>query len=151
MIRIQREPFDAGKELDAMTRGRRDVGAAVAFVGLVREMGDTGNVCALTLEHYPEMTARELERIEEDARSRWPLLDALVIHRFGVLEPGDPIVLVITLSAHRGAAFAAAEFLMDYLKTKAPFWKSERSSDGEAWVDAKDSDDTAADRWTDKT
>jgi molybdopterin synthase catalytic subunit len=133
MIRVQREPFDAGKELDAMTRGRRDVGAVVAFVGLVREMGDTGNVCALTLEHYPEMTAKELERIEEDARNRWPLLDVLVIHRFGVLEPGDPIVLVITLSAHRGVAFAAAEFLMDYLKTKAPFWKS---------------DDSAADRWS---
>jgi molybdopterin synthase catalytic subunit len=148
MIRVQREPFDAGKELDAMTRGRRDVGAVVAFVGLVREMGDTGNVCALTLEHYPEMTAKELERIEEDARNRWPLLDVLVIHRFGVLEPGDPIVLVITLSAHRGVAFAAAEFLMDYLKTKAPFWKSENTGDGESWVEAKSTDDSAADRWS---
>jgi molybdopterin synthase catalytic subunit len=114
-------------------------------------MGETGNVCALTLEHYPEMTAKELERIEEVARQRWPLLEVLIIHRFGVLEPGDPIVLVITLSAHRGAAFAAAEFLMDYLKTQAPFWKSERTNDGEAWVEAKDSDDTAAGRWTDKT
>ncbi len=151
MIRVQREAFDAGKELDAMTRGRRDVGAAVAFVGLVREMGETGNVCMLTLEHYPEMTSKELERIEADARERWPLLDVLIIHRFGTLEPGDPIVLVITLSAHRGAAFAAAEFLMDYLKTKAPFWKSEDSGSGENWVEAKDSDDSAAGRWSDKT
>lgn len=150
MIRIQREAFEAGKELDAMTRGRRDVGGAVAFVGLVREMGETGNVCSLTLEHYPEMTNRELERIEATARERWPLLDCLIVHRFGILEPGDPIVLVITLAAHRGAAFAAAEFLMDYLKTKAPFWKSEQTREGESWVEAKDSDDSAADRWSEK-
>ena len=139
MIRVQREDFDPGREADALVRGRTDVGALVTFTGLVR--GEPGN--AIELEHYPAMAQKELEAIEAQARARWPLQDCLVIHRHGKLLPGERIVLVVTASAHREAAFAAAEFLMDYLKTRAPFWKRE----GAVWVEAKAKDDDAMERW----
>ena len=136
MIRIQTEDFDVSNEIAALTKGRSDIGAVVIFSGLVRDV-------TLTLEHYPGMTERELGKIEAEARERWKLQDVSIIHRVGELAPGDNIVLVITASAHRRDAFEAAEFLMDYLKTRAPFWKRE----GENWVEAKASDDEAADRW----
>ncbi len=153
MIRVQAEDFDAAAELEAMVAGGRDIGAVVSFLGVVRGGGgegeDTGTerLSAMTLEHYPGMTERELERIEAEARRRWPLQDCLVIHRHGRLEPGARIVLVITASAHRQAAFEACEFLVDWLKTKAPFWKRESTAAGESWVGARDSDDEAAARW----
>jgi molybdopterin synthase catalytic subunit len=132
-VRVQREDFDVGAEISRMQRGRTDIGAVVTFTGL---------------EHYPGMTEAELSRVEEDARSRWPLQDSLVIHRYGKLEPGANIVLVVTASAHRQAAFEAAEFLMDFLKTRAPFWKREKGEDGSGtWVDAREGDDAAAARW----
>jgi molybdopterin synthase catalytic subunit len=136
MIHVQTEDFDIGDEVAALTKGRTDIGAVVTFSGIVRDV-------ALELEHYPGMTERELTRIEEEAQARWNLQASLVIHRVGRLAPGDNIVLVVTASAHRGDAFSAAEFLMDYLKTRAPFWKRE----GDNWVDAKASDDEAAERW----
>ncbi len=139
MIRVQTEDFDIGAEIAALTRSRADIGAVVTFSGLVRDV-------ALELDHYPGMTERELGRIETEAHRRWPLQACLIVHRVGKLAPGDNIVLVATASAHRGDAFAAAEFLMDYLKTRAPFWKRE----GERWVDAKASDDEAAKRWNEK-
>ena len=144
-IRIQREDFDAGAEAEALTKGRADVGAVVTFMGQVR--GDDGLI-ALTLEHYPGMTEREIERCVSEAESRWPLLGATVIHRIGRLEPGARIVLVATASSHRRAAFEAAEFLMDYLKTRAPFWKEEERGGEKRWVAAKDTDDAAVRRWT---
>jgi molybdopterin synthase catalytic subunit len=136
MIRIQTEDFDINAEIAALTKGRSDIGAVVTFSGLVRDM-------TLTLEHYPGMTERELEKIEADAHARWDLQGTTIIHRIGTLAPADNIVLVIAASKHRRNAFEAAEFLMDYLKTRATFWKRE----GETWVDAKDSDDQAAERW----
>lgn len=147
-VRVQREAFDAAAEAQALVAGRSDVGSVVTFTGLVRGEAGGRPLKSLTLEHYPEMTEAELSRIEGEARERFALADCLVIHRFGELVPGDPIVLVVTLSAHRHAAFAAAEFLMDYLKSRAPFWKKEAFADGtESWVDARETDDAALARW----
>lgn len=139
-IRVQTEDFDPGEEIERLTHGRSDIGGIVSFTGIVRNV-------ALTLEHYPGMTEREIGRIAEEARSRWPLLGLTVIHRYGRLEPGARIVLVVTASEHRKAAFEAAEFLIDWLKTKAPFWKLEESRNGPQWVEAKASDDDAAQKW----
>jgi molybdopterin synthase catalytic subunit len=146
-IRLQREDFDAAAEAATMTRGRTDIGAVVTFAGICRDHEAGHGVTALTLEHYPGMAEEEIGRHVEEARSRWPLLGVTVIHRYGRMVPGDNIVLVVTASAHREAAFAAAEFLMDYLKTRAPFWKQEQRPHGTAWVDAKAADDAAAERW----
>ncbi|MBT3237799.1 MAG: molybdenum cofactor biosynthesis protein MoaE [Rhodospirillaceae bacterium] len=150
MIRVQTEDFDLGAEIARMTDGKTSIGGICSFSGLVRdivgEAGDTG-VAAMTLEHYPGMTEKALQEIEAEARDRWPLDDVLIVHRYGRLEPGDNIVLVIAASAHRDAAFDACRFLIDWLKTKAPFWKLEETTDGTNWVEAKESDDTAADRW----
>jgi molybdopterin synthase catalytic subunit len=147
MIRVQREDFDVGRELAALTQGRTGIGGVASFIGLMRDVAGGETVRAMTLEHYPGMTERELERIEAEALQRWPLIASLVIHRHGRLEPGDRIVLVATAAAHRAAAFEACEFLMDYLKTKAPFWKQEETPDGPRWVDAEAGDDAAAARW----
>lgn len=146
-VRVQREPFDVAAETDLLTRGRTDVGAVVTFTGLCRSEG--GELAALELEHYPGMAEAEIERTARAAIERWPLLGLTAIHRHGRIEPGEPIVLVITTSSHRVAAFEAAEFLMDFLKTRAPFWKKEEKRDGTsgAWVDARDHDDSAAARW----
>lgn len=148
-VRIQEPPFDAAAESARLTAGRTDTGAVVTFTGLCRaDAGaDGAPLAALTLEHYPGMAEEEILRHVEEARARWPLLGAVVVHRHGRIIPGEPIVLVVTSSAHRSAAFAAAEFLMDWLKTSAPFWKKEERADGGAWVDAKASDDVAAERW----
>ena len=147
MIRVQKEDFDAGAEIARLRQGRTDAGAIAVFIGLVRDLAGGSEVKSMTLEHYPGMTEKELARIEAEARERWPLLDCLIVHRVGRLLPGDAIVLVITLSAHRHAAFDAAQFLMDYLKTTAPFWKSEESAQGRHWVTPRDADDAAAERW----
>ncbi|GAB4179849.1 MAG: molybdenum cofactor biosynthesis protein MoaE [Thalassobaculales bacterium] len=147
MIRVQREDFDVGAELAGLTAGRTDIGAVVSFVGLVRDLAADGSVSAMTLEHYPGMTERELARIEAEAMARWPLQASLVVHRYGRLLPGDRIVLVGCASPHREAAFAACQFLMDYLKTRAPFWKLEETPEGERWVAANAADDAAAGRW----
>jgi len=147
-IRVQTTDFDAGREMATMTRGKKAVGAVASFIGLVRDVNDRSQVGGMTLEHYPGMTEKALDKIVAEAHDRWDIDDALVIHRVGTLEPGDQIVLVVVTSAHRGEAFQACEFLMDYLKTRAPFWKKERTSQGDRWVDARSSDDAAADRWT---
>lgn len=146
MIRVQEEDFDVGAEFARLTDGRTDVGGVASFVGIVRDAAGTVN--AMTLEHYPGMTERELEKIEAEARRRWPLQDVLVVHRYGRLEPGERIVLVLTASEHRGAALESCEFLIDWLKTKAPFWKLEEGESGGTWVEARQSDDDAAERWT---
>ncbi len=146
-VRVQEADFDAGRELDALARGRKDVGAVASFVGLVRDANDGHAIGGMTLEHYPGMTEKSLAAIVDEAHGRWDLIDSVVIHRVGRLEPGERIVLVAVASAHRGEAFAACEFIMDYLKTRAPFWKREETADGARWVDARESDDTAADRW----
>ncbi|MDP2698833.1 molybdenum cofactor biosynthesis protein MoaE [Thalassospira sp.] len=146
-ITVQQHDFDPGQELAAMTDGRTDIGAAVSFVGLVRDVAGDAAVSAMTLDHYPGMTERELEKIADEAAGRWPLDDVRIVHRYGRLAPGDRIVLVITLSAHRRAAFEACDFIMDFLKTRAPFWKREETPDGDNWVASKDSDDAAAGRW----
>ena len=146
-VRIQREDFDAAAEAATLTRGRTDVGAVVTFSGICRGAEGAEPIAALTLEHYPGMAEAEIASHVEEAASRWPLLGVTVIHRFGRIQPGENIVLVVTASSHREAAFAAAEFLMDYLKTRAPFWKQVESRSGKAWVDAKDADDAAAARW----
>ena len=143
-VRIQREDFDIGAELDVLAGGRNDVGAVVTFTGHVR--GDA-NLTALTLEHYPGMTEREIASHVHEAEQRWPLTGVTIIHRIGRLEPGARIVLVATASSHRQAAFAAAEFLMDYLKTRAPFWKEEERGGSKSWVAAKDPDEDAVQRW----
>jgi molybdopterin synthase catalytic subunit len=145
-VRLQAEPFDTGAEIARLTAGT-DAGAVVSFTGLCRTDGETGTISAMTLEHFPGMAEEELARIEAEARRRWPLIDSLIVHRYGRLVPGDPIVLVVTLSSHREAAFEAANFLMDYLKTSAPFWKKEEGAEGEKWVEAKQSDDDARARW----
>lgn len=151
MIRIQTEDFDIGAEVRRLTAGRTDLGAIVTFTGTVRDTAKGQPITAMALEHYPGMTERELERIEQEALVRWPLAASLVIHRIGSLKAGDNIVLVVTASAHRHAAFEAAEFLMDYLKTSAPFWKSETAAGGKAhWVDARESDGAAMARWAAK-
>src|SRR5688500_18845375 len=146
-IRIQAEPFDVAAETAILTRGRADIGALVAFTGVCRDEG--GRLAALELEHYPGMAEAEIDRIAEQAESRWPLLGLTVIHRFGRISPGEEIVLVLAASAHRAAAFEAASFMMDYLKTQAPFWKREHLKDGTtgAWVEAKEADDRAMERW----
>ncbi|MGE0628409.1 MAG: molybdopterin synthase catalytic subunit MoaE [Hyphomicrobiaceae bacterium] len=147
-VRVQQADFDVGAETRALTAGHSDIGAVVTFTGTVRGDASDGPITAMTLEHYPGMTEMELERVEAEAGARWPLQASLIVHRIGELRPGDNIVLVITASAHRHAAFAAAEFLMDYLKTRAPFWKKETGADGVGrWVDARESDEAARERW----
>jgi molybdopterin synthase catalytic subunit len=146
-IRLQRDDFDAAAEAALLTRGRTDIGAVVTFTGVCRGDESGEAIAALTLEHYPGMAEAEIARHVEEARARWPLLGVTVIHRYGRIAPGENIVLVIAASSHRQAAFAAAEFLMDYLKTRAPFWKQVESKAGTAWIDAKDDDDAAAARW----
>jgi molybdopterin synthase catalytic subunit len=147
-VRVQREDFDIATEVRALTAGDTDIGAVVTFTGTVRGAAKGRPIVSMTLEHYPGMTEAELERVEAEARARWPLAASLIIHRYGELEPGDNIVLVVTASRHRHAAFEAAEFLMDYLKTSAPFWKKETDSAGKGdWVDARDADDAAMARW----
>lgn len=148
-VRVQTEDFDLGREIDAMIRGKLAVGAVASFVGLVRDMNDGAGISEMTLEHYPGMTEAALEDIVAQARGRWDVMDLLVIHRHGRLLPGDRIVLVVVTGAHRGEAFAACEFIMDYLKTRAPFWKKERTTAGERWVEARATDDEAAARWRD--
>jgi molybdopterin synthase catalytic subunit len=148
-VRVQTEDFDAGREMEQLTAGRKDVGAVASFVGLVRDANDGSAIRGMTLEHYPGMTEKALEDICAQAALRWALLDVVVIHRVGPLDPGDRIVLVGVASAHRGEAFAACEFIMDYLKTRAPFWKREDTPQGARWVEARASDDTAAQRWKD--
>jgi molybdopterin synthase catalytic subunit len=149
MIRVQEQDFDIGAEIAQLRAGRSDIGAIVTFIGTVRDQ--QGAVTEMTLEHYPGMTERELQRIETEACARWPLQASLIVHRTGTLKPGDNIVLVATASEHRDAAFDAAKFLMDYLKTSAPFWKRETGPGGSRWVDAPASDDAAAARWKPKT
>ncbi len=146
-VRLQREPFDASAEAGKLTRGRTDVGAVVTFTGICRGAEGEEPIAALTLEHYPDMAQAEIARHVEEATARWPLLGVTVIHRFGRIVPGEDIVLVVTTSSHREAAFAAAEFLMDYLKTRAPFWKQVEKASGNTWVEAKSTDDAAAARW----
>lgn len=147
MIRVQQEAFDTGAELQRLKAGAANIGGTVVFVGTVRDISDGRPVSAMTLEHYPGMTEQALEEIDAQAHQRWPLDASLIVHRHGKLAPGDDIVLVITASAHREAAFEACHFLIDWLKTKAPFWKLEENSAGADWVAAKDSDDAAAERW----
>ena len=147
-VRVQREDFDIGAEVRRLAAGRTDIGAIVTFTGTMRGDNDGHRISDMTLEHYPGMTESELASVETEAGKRWPLQASLIVHRIGALRPGDNIVLVVTASAHREAAFAAAEFLMDYLKTSAPFWKKELGPDGaERWVDPRQSDDRAAERW----
>ena len=146
-VRVQEADFDLGVELTAVRAGDPRVGALASFVGLVRDMNDGAGVSEMTLEHYPGMTEKALEEIVAEAKSRWDIYGALVIHRVGPLQPCDQIVLVAVTGAHRGEAFAACEFIMDYLKTRAPFWKKEETPDGGRWVDARETDDSAAARW----
>lgn len=146
-IRLQREAFDIAAEVAKLTSGRTDIGAVVTFTGVCRADENGKPIAALILEHYPGMAEAEIARHVDEARARWPLVGATVIHRHGRLTPGEVIVLVVTASSHREAAFAAAAFLMDYLKTRAPFWKRVETADGTAWVDAKAADDAAAERW----
>jgi molybdopterin synthase catalytic subunit len=146
-VRVQREDFDAGREIAQLRAADPKVGAVAAFIGVARDVNDGDNVATLTLEHYPGMTERALEDICAQARQRWKIADLLVVHRVGELRPTDQIVLVVVTSSHRGEAFAACEFVMDYLKTEAPFWKKEATGEGARWVDARDSDDHARARW----
>lgn len=147
-VRVQAEDFDVGAEIKALQGTRTDIGAIVTFTGTVRGATRAGDITSMTLEHYPGMTEAELARVEAEAHARWPLQGTTIIHRIGDLAPGDNIVLVVTASKHRHAAFESAEFLMDYLKSKAPFWKKETGVDGAgSWVDARDSDDVALRRW----
>ena len=150
-MRVEHAAFDSGVEIDRMRAGDARIGAIATFVGTGRDVNDAANVSALVLEHYPGMTERALGEIVDDAKSRWNILDALVVHRVGKLEPTEAIVLVAVTSAHRQDAFAACEFIMDFLKTRAPFWKKETTPAGERWVDARQSDDAAAARWTPDT
>jgi molybdopterin synthase catalytic subunit len=144
---VQAEKFDVAQELSHLKGHRRDIGATAMFIGSVRDLSDDAHVAAMTLEHYPGMTEKALAEIEAQARQKWPLNDVLIIHRFGKLLAGEDIVLVITCSAHRQAAFKACEFLMDWLKTKAPFWKLEEGASGANWVESKAADEAAAARW----
>ena len=146
-IRVQAEDFDVSRELAALRAGDARVGAVAAFIGTVRDVNDASPVAAMTLEHYPGMTEKALAAIVDEAKARWDILDALVIHRVGELRPADQIVLVGVTGAHRAEAFAACEFIMDYLKTRAPFWKKEATPSGARWVDARAGDDDAAARW----
>jgi molybdopterin synthase catalytic subunit len=144
-VAVQAEPFDVGAEVSAFSSGVRGAGAVVSFTGLVRDEG--GTLSGMEIEHYPGMTEKAIRGIAEEAASRWALVDALVIHRYGKLAPGEAIMMVATAAAHRADAFAAAEFLMDYLKSRAPFWKKELGADGASWVAAKDADEDALKRW----
>lgn len=146
-VRVQKEDFDVGAEINAVRLRRKDVGAVASFIGQVRDLNEGDQVAGMTLEHYPGMTEKALEAIVEQAMQRWDIFDALLIHRVGELKPTDQIVLVVVSGAHRGEAFAACQFIMDYLKTEAPFWKKEQTATGERWVEAKASDDHARDRW----
>lgn len=147
-VRVQSEDFEIGAEVARLTAGRTDIGAIVTFTGTVRADNKGSTITGMTLEHYPGMTEQELARVEAEANARWPLQASLIVHRVGELKPGANIVLVVTASAHREAAFDAAAFLMDYLKTRAPFWKKEVGADGRGqWVDARESDDRATERW----
>jgi molybdopterin synthase catalytic subunit len=146
-VRIQQHDFDVSSELAALRAGDKRVGAVATFVGVVRDLNDAAQVSTLTLEHYPGMTEKALAQIVEDAKQRWDIYDALVVHRVGPLSPSDQIVLVAVTSAHRGESFAACQFIMDYLKTRAPFWKKEKTPEGERWVEARASDEDAAARW----
>ena len=146
-VRVQLEDFDIGVEIAAMREGNPKIGAIASFIGLVRDVSDQAQVAELTLEHYPGMTEKALEDIVRQARARWDIIDAFVIHRYGTLRPMDQIVLVIVTGTHRGEAFSACEFIMDYLKTSAPFWKKESTPQGPRWVEARQSDDAAAARW----
>jgi molybdopterin synthase catalytic subunit len=148
MIRVQEQVFDVGHEVNAIKRGKTQIGGTAVFVGTVRDMNEGAGVAALTLEHYPGMTEKALADIEAEARARWALDDVLIIHRFGRMEPGDDIVLVICCSEHRDNAFDACRFLMDFLKTRAPFWKLEEGAGDKKWVEARESDDVAAKRWS---
>jgi molybdopterin synthase catalytic subunit len=147
MIRVQEADFDVGAEIQRMTEGKVDVGALACFVGLVRDIAGDDPIESMTLEHYPGMTERQLEKLEGEARERWPLNDVLIVHRYGRLTPGDRIVLVATTSSHRQAALESCGFLIDWLKTKAPFWKKEETPKGARWVEAKSEDDAQAERW----
>ena len=150
MIKVQREDFDIGGEISRMTKDNTAIGGLACFVGLVRDIAGDAKITSMTLEHYPGMTERQLENLEAEARQRWSLQDVLIIHRFGKLLPGDRIVLVVTASSHREASLQACEFLIDWLKTKAPFWKLEDMGIGAKWVAARDKDDDAADRWEER-
>jgi molybdopterin synthase catalytic subunit len=150
-VRVQQADFDLGAEITAMRRGNPKIGAIAAFIGLVRDVNDGDNVAIMSLEHYPGMTEKALDTIITQAKARWDILDALVVHRVGELRPTDQIVMVAVSSAHRGDAFAACEFIMDYLKTEAPFWKKEQTGQGTRWVEARASDETAAARWKQET
>jgi len=147
-IVVQREDFDSGAAIEAIARGNPKVGAIAAFVGLVRDVNEGAAVRAMTLEHYPGMTENAIAGIVDQVRSRWDVLDCTVVHRYGELRPNDRIVLVVVASGHRGDAFAACEFIMDFLKTRAPFWKKEQTPEGARWVEARSSDDAAAQRWS---
>lgn len=147
-VRVQTEDFDIGVEIAAMRRGNPQIGAVASFIGVVRDLNEGARVAEMTLEHYPGMTEKALEKIVAEARSRWDIYDALVIHRVGTLRPTDQIVLVVVTGAHREQAFQACSFLMDYLKTRAPLWKKESTPQGTRWVDARESDDSAAQRWS---
>ena len=147
-IRIQKADFDVAQEIAALSKDRTDVGAVVSFTGICRGTEGSEPIAALTLEHYPEMAEAEIKRHADEAIARWPLQGLTIIHRFGRIAPGENIVLVVTASSHRQAAFEAAEFLMDYLKTNAPFWKREESTRGTSWIEARSHDDDAAARWT---
>lgn len=146
-VRVQIQDFDAGLEINLLRNARKDAGAVVSFIGQVRDLNEGDAVSKLTLEHYPGMTERALEAIVKLAQSRWDIFDTVIIHRIGSLQPADQIVLVAVSSAHRGEAFKACEFIMDYLKTEAPFWKKEQTSTGERWVEAKITDEDARERW----
>jgi molybdopterin synthase catalytic subunit len=146
-VRIQTADFDAGAEIAALRRGNPKVGAVASFIGVCRDANDGDAVSKMTLEHYPGMTEKALEKIVAEAKGRWNAMDVLVVHRVGELKPTDQIVLVVVAGSHRGEAFAACEFIMDYLKTKAPFWKKEQTPEGTRWVEARTSDDEAAQRW----
>jgi molybdopterin synthase catalytic subunit len=146
-VRVQREDFDAGREIAQLRAADPKIGAVAAFIGVARDVNNGDAVATLTLEHYPGMTERALEEICTQARARWNIADVLVIHRVGELRPTDQIVLVVVTSAHRGEAFSACEFVMDYLKTEAPFWKKEATGEGTRWVDARDADEQARARW----
>jgi molybdopterin synthase catalytic subunit len=150
-VRIQTADFDAGAEIAALRRDNPGIGAVASFIGVCRDANDGDAVSTMTLEHYPGMTEKALEKIVVEARERWKVMDVLVVHRVGELKPTDQIVLVVVAGAHRGEAFAACEFIMDYLKTRAPFWKKEQTPEGSRWVQARTSDDDAAGRWAGKS
>jgi len=146
-VRVQTEDFDVSAEIAALRRGDPKIGAVASFVGVVRDVNDGDSVAALKLEHYPGMTEKAIEAIVAEAKARWDIADVTVVHRVGELKPLDQIVLVVVAGGHRGDAFAACEFIMDYLKTRAPFWKKEQTPQGTRWVEARSSDDEAAERW----